>query len=109
REWHGQVYLVDRHGDDREDEQRRADHHVGADLPLDCFRIRMHARSYSRYKTGNRKIQTRSTKCQYSPVYSIRFVNWSGLFFQSFAPGPRKYAITIMPPTMCSPCSPVSV
>ena len=33
----------DRDGDDREDEQRRTDHHVGADLLLDGCRIRMHA------------------------------------------------------------------
>ena len=64
---------------------------------------------YNRYNTGNRKIHTRSTKCQYSPVYSMRFVNCSGFVFHIFAPGPMKYAITTMPPRMCMPCRPVSV
>jgi len=45
---------------------------------------------YSKYKTGNRKIHTRSTKCQYSPVYSIRFANCSGFDFHILAPGPMK-------------------
>ena len=33
-------------------------------------------------------------------------VNCSGFVFHIFAPGPRKYAITTMPPRMWSPCKP---
>ena len=76
-----EVNLVHRDGDDREHEQRRADHHVGADaldFRIECIRspnasrLRYHrtcrspgfSRTYNKYNTGNRKIHTRSTKCQ---------------------------------------------
>ena len=46
--------------------------------------------AYNKYNTGNKKIHTRSTKCQYSPVYSMRLVNCSGDVFAILAPGPMK-------------------
>src|SRR5205085_3529371 len=64
---------------------------------------------YKRYSVGKRKIQTRSTKCQKRPECSTRLVNHSGFVFQSFAPGPQKYAFTTIPPNTWSMCRPVSV
>ena len=43
----------------------------------------------SKYRTGNRKIQTRSTKCQNRPEISMRLVNRSGSVFHILNPGPK--------------------
>ena len=115
RHRHGEVESRDRDRDDGEDHQhhehRSCSCERSSELPPDPNACALHraglksgatyslARrsvvqvfrpAYNRYNTGNRKIHTRSTKCQYRPVYSIRFVNCSGLVFHIFAPGPEE-------------------
>src|SRR5439155_11640045 len=60
---------------------------------------------YTRYKSGNRKIQIKSTKCQYNPPRSI---GWS--YDASYSPRQLKYAITkstAAPMNTCAECRPV--
>src|SRR5262249_335502 len=111
---HGQVQPRDRHRDDRQRHQRNEHRDVDLDVTVDVGRVvsRVFAHDaacYRRYSVGKRKIHTRSTKCQTSPEFSTRLVNQSGLVFQSFAPGPHRYAFTAIPPITWSMCSPVSV
>ena len=49
-----------------------------------------HKYNQRRYTTGNKKIQTRSTKCQKRPPTSMRLMNCSGLDFHILAPGKAK-------------------
>src|SRR5262245_64207125 len=72
----GQVDLIHRHRDDGKHEERRADHQVLPEAASNVAVIRhVLSSTYSRYKTGNKKIHTKSTKSQYNPVYSMRFAN----------------------------------
>ena len=49
-----------------------------------------HKFNQRRYTTGNKKIQTRSTKCQNKPPTSMRLINCSGFDFHILAPGKAK-------------------
>src|SRR6476659_193349 len=58
-----------------------------------------------RYSSGNRKIQTMSTKCQYSPLTSIGFE-----YSRVIVPFHDQMNIQVMMPSpmiMCRACSPV--
>src|SRR5918995_2749902 len=108
-ELRGKLEVRHANGNDRQHHQRAENHVVGLDMAANVVvsGVRVHLSSvnrspltvYSRYKTGNRKIQTRSTKCQYRPAISMRFVNRSFAVFHIFAPGPHRYVFTMMPPT----------
>src|SRR5687768_5835304 len=58
-----------------------------------------------KYSSGNRKIHTMSTKCQYSPLISI------GLAYSAvIVPFQDHHSITVMMPSpmiMCRACNPV--
>ena len=75
---------------------------------LMCFHNLLES-DYNKYRTGKRKIQTRSTKCQNKPETSIRLVNRSGSLRHRLVPGPQRNPITIAPPITCRACRPVSV
>src|SRR6185295_3954176 len=114
------------HCDHGAEDQRIKDKQIAPDMVLEvvvvsrsggrcqagcCLRVhrRHFALLHNKYRTGKRKIQTRSTKCQNRPEISMRLVKRSGSVFHIFEPGPHKKPITKAPPMTCNACSPVSV
>ena len=85
-----QVHSRDSDRDDRADEQRHEDADIDLQMFLDVVSMFVvHKKIYKRYSTGNRKIHTRSTKCQNNPPISTRFVKRTGSVFHIFEPGPQ--------------------
>src|SRR3954454_24342346 len=76
-------------------------------LPL--MRSRQRFAPQRRYSEGKRKIQTRSTKCQYRPAFSTRLVKRSGSVAHIRDPTVSRNVLTMMPPMTWMPCRPVSV
>ena len=64
--------------------------YVKTAIDIACWDILGQQAGLSRYRIGNRKIQTRSTKCQNRPEFSTRLHSHCGSDFQSLRPNSAK-------------------